>query len=137
GRQPAPGRVAVVCVDAGWTGLVLRGSGGRVRPAQCPRQGQGAHRAVPRLPPELGDGRGLPPFRERAPARDVGEGATRPRDAVKEQISRSVFWMVWSRGTVQVLSFASTILVARLLSPADYGLMALTAIWIYMVSLVA
>ncbi|PYQ51576.1 MAG: hypothetical protein DMF78_13050 [Acidobacteria bacterium] len=56
---------------------------------------------------------------------------------MKEQISRSVFWMVWSRGAVQVISFVSTILVARLLSPADYGLMALTAIWIYTVSLVA
>lgn len=56
---------------------------------------------------------------------------------MKDQIARSVFWIVWSRGVVQALSLVSTILVARLLSPGDYGLMALTAIWVYTLSLVA
>jgi hypothetical protein len=32
---------------------------------------------------------------------------------MKEQIVRSVFWIVWSRGGVQVLSFISTLLVTR------------------------
>ena len=48
---------------------------------------------------------------------------------MRNQIARSVFWMVWSRGGIQVLSLASTIVVARLLTPSDYGLMALAGIW--------
>ena len=37
--------------------------------------------------------------------------------------------MLWSRVGLQCFSFASTIMVARLLSPTDYGLMALAGIW--------
>lgn len=48
---------------------------------------------------------------------------------MRERLARSVFWLVWSRGVVQGLSFVSTIVVARLLSPSDYGLMALVSIW--------
>lgn len=48
---------------------------------------------------------------------------------MKDRLAKSVFWLVWSRGVVQVFSFASTIVVARLLSPSDYGLMALVSIW--------
>jgi len=48
---------------------------------------------------------------------------------MRERLAKSVFWLVWSRGVVQALSFASTIAVARLLSPSDYGLMALVSIW--------
>jgi O-antigen/teichoic acid export membrane protein len=36
---------------------------------------------------------------------------------MKEQIAKSAFWIVWSRGGVQVLSFISTLLIARWLSP--------------------
>jgi O-antigen/teichoic acid export membrane protein len=55
---------------------------------------------------------------------------------VKERIARSVFWLVWSRGVVQAVSFLSTLAVARMLSPADYGLMALAAIWTSTLALV-
>lgn len=48
---------------------------------------------------------------------------------MRERLARSLFWLVWSRGVVQALSFVSTIVVARLLSPSDYGLMALVSIW--------
>jgi len=48
---------------------------------------------------------------------------------VKERIARSVFWIVWSRGVIQTLSFLSTLLVARLLSPSDYGIMAAAGVW--------
>ena len=48
---------------------------------------------------------------------------------MREQIAKSAFWIVWSRGGVQVLSFLSTLLIARWLSPADYGVMALVGIW--------
>ena len=56
---------------------------------------------------------------------------------MKDRIARSVFWMVWSRGGVQILSFVGTLMVARLLSPRDYGLMALAGIWIGSIELLA
>lgn len=56
---------------------------------------------------------------------------------VKDRVARSVFWVVWSRGVVQLISFVSTIVVARLLSPTDYGLMALAGIWSYTIALLA
>jgi teichuronic acid exporter len=56
---------------------------------------------------------------------------------VKEQIAKSAFWIVWSRGGVQVLSFLSTLLIARWLSPSDYGVMALVGIWTGTIAMVA
>lgn len=56
---------------------------------------------------------------------------------MKDRIARSVFWIVWSRGGIQFLSFLSTLLVARLLNPSDYGLMALAGMWTTTVALVA
>src|SRR5262245_38863492 len=47
------------------------------------------------------------------------------RRPLRDAVARSVFWIVWSRGGLQIVSFATTILVARLLSPADYGLAAM------------
>lgn len=54
---------------------------------------------------------------------------------MKDRIAKSVFWIVWTRGGVQVLSFLSTLLVIRLLSPSDYGLMALAGMWTATLSL--
>jgi O-antigen/teichoic acid export membrane protein len=45
-------------------------------------------------------------------------------------VARSVFWLVWSRGVVQLLAFVTTVLVARILAPADYGVMALASAFI-------
>lgn len=59
-----------------------------------------------------------------------------PWRGLKDRIARSVFWMVWSRGVVQVLSLLSTLVVARLLSPQDYGVMALAGIWTTTLALV-
>jgi O-antigen/teichoic acid export membrane protein len=56
---------------------------------------------------------------------------------MKDQIAKSAFWIVWSRGGVQVLSFISTVLVARWLSPSDYGVMALVGIWTGTIAMVA
>src|SRR5262249_41086474 len=57
--------------------------------------------------------------------------------AMRERLARSIFWIAWSRVALQTISFGSTILVARLLSPADYGLMALTGIWTNIIALLA
>lgn len=56
---------------------------------------------------------------------------------MKDQIAKSVFWMVWSRGGLQVLSFISTLLVARWLNLSDYGLMALAGIWTGTIAMLA
>ena len=56
--------------------------------------------------------------------------------AMKDRIARSLFWVVWSRGAVQLISLLSTLVVARLLTPADYGLMALAGVWTYAIALI-
>jgi O-antigen/teichoic acid export membrane protein len=56
---------------------------------------------------------------------------------MKDQIAKSIFWMVWSRGGVQLLSFIGTLVVARWLSPSDYGVMALVGIWTGTIAMVA
>ena len=56
---------------------------------------------------------------------------------MKERIAKAVFWMVWSRGGVQAMSFISTLLIARWLSPSDYGVMALVGIWTGTIAMVA
>jgi teichuronic acid exporter len=56
---------------------------------------------------------------------------------MKERIAKSLFWLVWSRGLLQVVSFCSGLVVARLLKPDDYGLMALAGTWIAIASLIA
>jgi O-antigen/teichoic acid export membrane protein len=52
-------------------------------------------------------------------------------------VARSIFWLAWSRGGVQLLSFATTVLVARLLVPGDYGVMALASMFIATASMLA
>jgi O-antigen/teichoic acid export membrane protein len=49
--------------------------------------------------------------------------------SLKARVARSIFWLAWSRGVLQLLSFATTILVARILVPADYGVMALASVF--------
>jgi O-antigen/teichoic acid export membrane protein len=49
---------------------------------------------------------------------------------LRTRVARSIFWLAWSRGVVQLFSFATTVLVARILVPADYGVMALAGIFI-------
>ncbi|PYM98888.1 MAG: hypothetical protein DME07_21615 [Candidatus Rokuibacteriota bacterium] len=56
---------------------------------------------------------------------------------MKERIARSLSWLVWSRGAIQLLSLLSTLVVTRLLAPEDYGLMALVGVWTYAVALIA
>jgi len=47
----------------------------------------------------------------------------------RRRIANSIFWLAWSRGVLQILSFATTLLVARILVPADYGAMAVVGIF--------
>jgi O-antigen/teichoic acid export membrane protein len=45
-------------------------------------------------------------------------------------MGKSIRWIVWSRGVVQLVSLLATVIVARLLSPADYGVIALVSLCI-------
>jgi len=56
--------------------------------------------------------------------------------AMKDRIAKSIFWVVWSRGIFQTLSFATTLIVARWLNPSDYGLMALAGAFVAILGLI-
>jgi len=47
--------------------------------------------------------------------------------SLRARVARSMFWIAWSRGALQLLTFATTLFIARILVPADYGVMALAA----------
>lgn len=57
--------------------------------------------------------------------------------SMRNRVARATFWVFWSRGVVQAISLISTLLVARLLTPDAYGLMALALVWTGALSLVA
>jgi len=57
--------------------------------------------------------------------------------SLRGRLARSVFWIAWSRGALQVLGFATTLIVARILVPADYGVMAIASVWTTSVGLLA
>src|SRR5205823_1292985 len=57
--------------------------------------------------------------------RSAGRGSP-----LRARVARSVFWLAWSRGVIQLLAFMTTVLVARILAPADYGVMALASAFI-------
>ncbi|MBI3756943.1 MAG: lipopolysaccharide biosynthesis protein [Deltaproteobacteria bacterium] len=56
---------------------------------------------------------------------------------MEHRLAKSVFWIVWSRGVLQVISFISTLVITRLLSPQEFGLIALTSFWIGTVALLS
>jgi O-antigen/teichoic acid export membrane protein len=58
-------------------------------------------------------------------------------EPLRRRVARSIFWLAWSRGAVQLLSLATTVLVARILVPADYGVMALASVFIATASTLA
>jgi teichuronic acid exporter len=49
------------------------------------------------------------------------------KSSLKARVAHSMFWLAWSRGALQVLTFATTLLVARILVPADFGVVALAS----------
>jgi O-antigen/teichoic acid export membrane protein len=52
-------------------------------------------------------------------------------------VARSIVWISASRGISQLVSLAVTLYVARLLDPADYGLVAMAGIWTATLTLAA
>ena len=56
---------------------------------------------------------------------------------IRGRIATSIFWVAWSRVGIQSLSLLSTLFVARLLSPRDFGLMALAGTWTGMLTMLS
>ena len=56
---------------------------------------------------------------------------------MKDRIAKSVFWIGSAKGIFQIVAFSCTVLVARLLDPSDFGLIALTGMWIGTLTLLA
>src|SRR5438552_17808122 len=56
---------------------------------------------------------------------------------MKDQVRKSIFWMVWSKGGVQAVGLLMTLFIARLLNPEDYGLMALAGAWVFVINVLS
>jgi len=56
---------------------------------------------------------------------------------MRSRVARATVWLVWARGVLQGISFVSTLLLARLLSPEDFGLFALVTVWTGVIALLA
>ncbi|MEO9190006.1 MAG: lipopolysaccharide biosynthesis protein [Acetobacteraceae bacterium] len=56
---------------------------------------------------------------------------------MRQLVARSMFWLVWTRAGINVVSILNMIVLARLLSPRDFGLAGLAAIWIELISALA
>ena len=87
--------------------------------ATAPPASDPGARAHPRPEPRVTNALGNPPL------------------SMRTRLARATFWVVWSRGVVQGISLVSTLIVARLLTPDDYGLMALAVVWTGALGLVA
>lgn len=86
--------------------------------------------------PELTDGLTRWPT-----AAEVGEEATLvdavPPQATDRVLVHGIAWSAASKWLTQIVSWASTIVVARLLTPNDYGLVGMAALYLGLVALVS
>jgi PST family polysaccharide transporter len=73
------------------------------------------------------------PLASSSPAPDAGE-SRRQRD---RSLASGVVWTAGAKWAAQVLSWASTLVVARLLTPADYGLIGMATVYLGLVQLVS
>jgi len=55
----------------------------------------------------------------------------------KRTVISSLFWKLAEKGSAQVLQLTVTVLLARLLSPADYGLLAVTSVFVAVMNVFA
>ena len=102
---------------------------------------------APHAPTPLSDEQSaVPPFAAAAEAETVTEPVTdAPRGAdatpsdvghVGRDVARGVLWTAAAKWGSQLVVWASTIIVARILSPSDYGIVAMAAIFTELVSYV-
>ena len=78
-----------------------------------------------------------------APASDAGEQLSSPassevsNSSLDRSLARAVAWSAGARWASQILSWASTIVVARLLSPSDYGLVGMAGLYLNFTMLIS
>lgn len=60
----------------------------------------------------------------------------RPLESLREQVRSAVLWRSGTQVFGQILTWASTFIVIRILSPSDYGLFAMTSVVLVLLSLV-
>ncbi len=56
---------------------------------------------------------------------------------MRQLVARSLFWLVWTRAGINVVSVLNTIILARLLLPKEFGLAGLATIWTELISALA
>jgi len=65
----------------------------------------------------------------------ASHAATPPADSLRDQVRKAVLWRSGSQIAGQLITWASTFLVIRILSPSDYGLYAMTSVVLVLLSL--
>ena len=60
-----------------------------------------------------------------------------PQPALDKSFWRSLAWIGGARWAIQLFTWASTLVVARLLAPADYGIVGLASLYIGVVTMIA
>lgn len=80
--------------------------------------------------PDRDDGRG-------APVATAGRATAGERATLDRSLAHGVAWMGSVKWLTQLLTWVSTILVARLLTPADYGLVGLASMYLGIVTLLS
>jgi len=56
---------------------------------------------------------------------------------MRQLVARSLFWLVWTRAGINVVSVLNTVILARLLLPREFGLAGLATIWTELISALA
>lgn len=76
---------------------------------------------------------------EATPGESVGEAAAAAENAAATDrvLVHGIAWSAASKWLTQLVSWASTIVVARLLTPSDYGLVGMAALYLGLVALVS
>lgn len=59
----------------------------------------------------------------------LGTSDAVPRHSLKAKVINGVFWVGATKGLAQIITWAITIFVVRILSPADYGLMGMAVLF--------
>jgi teichuronic acid exporter len=67
----------------------------------------------------------------------VGNGKSKEPLLTHESLWRSLAWIGGTRWTIQLFTWASTLVVASLLAPADYGIVGLASLYIGVVTMIA
>ncbi len=60
-----------------------------------------------------------------------------PHNALDQSIGRAVAWTAAARWSTQIVTWASTIVVARLLTPYDYGLVGMAGLYLCLATLIS